>query len=46
MTKQLPFNPISTTPISKSLEERLNRHPELKTKIESLVGVYFNFQKL
>jgi hypothetical protein len=42
MTKQLPANPISTTPISKSLEERLNRHPELKTKIESLLSVVEN----
>jgi hypothetical protein len=42
MTKQLPFNPVSATPVTKSLEERLNRHPELKTKIESLLSVVEN----
>lgn len=42
MTKQLPSNPVSTTPVSKSLEERLNCHPELKTKIESLLSVVEN----
>ena len=42
MTKQLPSNPISTIPVSKSLEERLNRHPELRTKIESLLSVVEN----
>lgn len=42
MTKQFPPNPVSTTPVSKSLEERLNRHPELKTKIESLLSVVEN----
>jgi hypothetical protein len=42
MTKQLPPNPVRTTPVSKNLEERLNRHPELKTKIESLLAVVEN----
>jgi hypothetical protein len=42
MTKQLPSNPVSTPPVSRSLEERLNRHPELKTKIESLLSVVEN----
>lgn len=42
MTKQSPSNPVSTTPVSKSLEERLNRHPELKSKIESLLSVVEN----
>jgi hypothetical protein len=42
MTKQLPPNPARTTPVSKSLEERLNCHPELKTKIESLLVVVEN----
>jgi hypothetical protein len=42
MTKQLPSNPVRSTPVSKSLEERLNRHPELKTKIESLLAVVEN----
>lgn len=42
MTKQLPSNPVSTPPVSKSLEERLNRHPKLKTKIESLLSVVEN----
>lgn len=31
-----------TTPVFESLEERLNRHPELKAKIESLVSVVEN----
>jgi histidinol dehydrogenase len=34
--------PLSTTPISESLEERLNRHPDLKSKIESLLSVVEN----
>lgn len=42
MIKRLPSNPVSTTPVSKSLEERLNRHPELKSKIESLLSVVEN----
>ncbi len=42
MTKQSPPNPVSTTPGSKSLEERLNRQPELRTKIESLLSVVEN----
>lgn len=42
MTKQLSSNPVSTTPVSKSLEERLKCHPELKTKIESLLSVVEN----
>ncbi len=46
MTKQLPSNPVSTTPVSKSLEERLNRHPELKTKIESLLSVVENAEEI
>jgi hypothetical protein len=42
MTKQSFPTSISTTPVSKSLEERLNRHPELRTKIESLLSVVEN----
>jgi hypothetical protein len=42
MTKQLSSNPVSTPPVFKGLEERLNRHPELKTKIESLLSVVEN----
>jgi histidinol dehydrogenase len=34
--------PLSTTPVSESLEERLNRHPDLKSKIESLLSVVEN----
>jgi len=32
----------NATTISESPEERLNRHPELKTKIESLLSVVEN----
>lgn len=42
MTQQSPPNPVRTTPVSKSLEERLNRHPELRSKIESLLSVVEN----
>lgn len=33
---------VRTTPVFESLEDRLNRHPELKAKIESLVSVVEN----
>lgn len=42
MTKQSSPNSVRTTPVSKSLEERFNRHPELRTKIESLLSVVEN----
>ena len=35
-------NPISPTTLSENLEERLNRHPELKAKIEALLSVVEN----
>ena len=34
--------PVSAMPLSESLEERLNHHPELKAKIESLISVVEN----
>ncbi len=42
MTKQSIDSRRSTTTVSKSLESRLNHHPELKAKIEVLLSVVEN----
>lgn len=42
MVQESVHNPVRTTNSSESLEERLNRHPELKAKIESLLSVVEN----
>jgi len=42
MTQPSTPNPLSATTRSESLEERLNRHPDLKSKIESLLSVVEN----
>jgi len=42
MTQPSIPNPLSATTRSESLEERLNRHPDLKSKIESLLSVVEN----
>lgn len=44
MTRQSTSNQASATIICESLEERLNRHPGLKTKIEALLSVVENAQ--
>jgi histidinol dehydrogenase len=42
MSQPFPSNQIMATTTSETLEERLNRHPELKTKIEALLSVVEN----
>ena len=42
MAKQSTSIQATTTTICASLEERLNRHPELKAKIETLLSVVEN----
>jgi histidinol dehydrogenase len=42
MSKPSIPKPVSATTVSESLEERLNRHPDLKTKVESLLSVVEN----
>jgi hypothetical protein len=42
MSKLSTPKAVSPTRLCESLEERLNRHPELKAKIESLVSVVEN----
>jgi hypothetical protein len=42
MTQPSTPEAFSPTSLCESLEERLNRHPELKAKIESLVSVVEN----
>lgn len=42
MTHDSTANPISPSNLGGNLEERLNRHPELKAKIESLLSVVEN----
>ena len=42
MIEQLTCNEVSTITTSERLEERLNRHPELKARIETLLSVVEN----
>lgn len=42
MIEQSTHSEVSTTTTSKRLEERLNRHPELKARIETLLSVVEN----
>ena len=42
MTQPSTPEAFSPTSLCESLEERLNRHPELKAKIESLISVVEN----
>ena len=44
MTQPSTPNSVSPTTLSEGLEERLNRHPELKAKIETLLSVVENAQ--
>ena len=42
MNKPSTSHPVSSPTLSEKLEERLNRHPELKAKIEALLSVVEN----
>ena len=42
MIEQSTHSEVSTTTTSKRLEEKLNRHPELKARIETLLSVVEN----
>ena len=42
MSNPSPSHPVTSPTESESLEERLNRHPELKAKIETLLSVVEN----